>query len=146
MKPRAVALVLTALLALTPAEAAVGTAHKPTTKPSAPGPAARKRVGVQVMPTPRPMPAGAPEPAIDLSHALPAKALAGLAPSADQLKALSAELQQDRPKLQAARQKSDALTAEARSLRHKLIDTAARIESLERSQIADAAAHAARTF
>ena len=140
MKPRAVALILTALLALMPAEAAVRTAHKPAAnKPAAPRPAAQKRVGVQVVPTPRPMPAGAPEPAIDLSHALPGKALAGLAPSADQLKALSAELQQDRPKLQAARQKSDALTAEARSLRHKLIDTAARIESLERSQIADAA-------
>ncbi len=70
---------------------------------------------------------------------MPAKALEGLPPSADQLKTLSAKLKADRPKLQAARDRSDTLTAEARALRQKLINTAARIESLERSQLADAA-------
>jgi septal ring factor EnvC (AmiA/AmiB activator) len=83
--------------------------------------------------------ADAPDAAMDLSHALPGGALAGLPSSAQQLKTLSSELEDGRPRLKAARQKSDDLTAQADALRHKLVETAARIESLERSQIADAA-------
>ncbi len=88
-------------------------------------------------PTPRPAlyTAQAPEPAMDLSHALPGKALAKLPSSAEQLKALSGELEKGRPELAGAKQKSDTLTAEATSLRKKLIDTAARIEGLERQTI-----------
>jgi len=135
VRPNATLLLLTVLLVTAPAAAAVKTARSPAAQ-------AQKRVSVPVRPTPRPrdaQPAASSEPAIDLSHAMPGKALAGLPSSADQLKALSAEIKEDRPRLKAAREKSDALAAEARTLRRKLIDTAARIEDLERSQIADAA-------
>ncbi len=72
---------------------------------------------------------------MDLSHALPGKALAGLPSSAQQLKSLSSELKQGVPQLASAKQKSDSLAAQAASLRRKLIETAARIEDLERRKI-----------
>jgi septal ring factor EnvC (AmiA/AmiB activator) len=106
---------------------------------AAPKTAAPKYKKVDVLrPTPRPvlLPASAPEPAMDLSHALPGKALAKLPSSAEQLKALSGELQKGQPELAGAKQKSDSLAAEAAALRKKLIETAARIESLERQTIA----------
>jgi septal ring factor EnvC (AmiA/AmiB activator) len=101
---------------------------------------AMKKVDV-LRPTPRPVihAAEAPEPVMDLSHALPGKALAKLPSSAEQLQTLSSELKQGTPQLVGAKQKSDALAAEAAALRQKLIDTAARIETLERQKI-DAAA------
>ena len=94
-----------------------------------------KRVDISIRPTPRPMPAGTPEPAIDLSHALPGKALANLPSSSQQLKSLSSELNQGKPQLASAKEKSETLAAEAADLRKKLIATAARIESLERQKI-----------
>jgi septal ring factor EnvC (AmiA/AmiB activator) len=95
------------------------------------------RVAAPILPSPRPAPvvAQAPEPVMDLSHALPGKALAKLPPSAQQLKSLSSELKQGQPQLASAKQKSDALAAEAAALRQKLIATAARIESLERQKV-----------
>jgi septal ring factor EnvC (AmiA/AmiB activator) len=101
---------------------------------------AAKKVDV-LRPTPRPVirAAEAPEPVMDLSHALPGKALAKLPSSAEQLQTLSSELKQGTPQLAGAKQKSDALAAEAATLRRKLIETAARIETLERQKI-DAAA------
>jgi septal ring factor EnvC (AmiA/AmiB activator) len=138
VKSKVVVPLLTVLLVTAPAGAAVKTVHKAAGS-SASKAGAQKRAPAPARPTPRPRPAATADPSIDLSHALPAKALERLPPSADQLKTLSAELKEDRPKLQAARDKSDALTAQAKALRHKLIDTAARIESLERSQLADAA-------
>jgi septal ring factor EnvC (AmiA/AmiB activator) len=95
------------------------------------------RVSAPVSPTRRPSlePVQPPEPAMDLSHALPGRALAKLPSSAQQLKSLSSEIQQVQPQLTSAKQKSDALSAEAASLRGKLIATAARIESLERQKI-----------
>lgn len=98
------------------------------------------RVNAPIAPSPRPAtPAAepAPEQPIDLSHALPGKALAKLPSSAQQLKSLASELKQGQPELTSAKQKSETLAAEAASLRQKLIQTAARIESLER-QKADA--------
>jgi septal ring factor EnvC (AmiA/AmiB activator) len=99
-----------------------------------------KKVDI-LRPTPRPVirAAEAPEPVMDLSHALPGKALAKLPSSAEQLQNLSTELKQGTPQLAGAKQKSDTLAAEAAALRKKLIDTAARIETLERQKI-DAAA------
>jgi septal ring factor EnvC (AmiA/AmiB activator) len=138
VKLRALVLLLTmGAVAAPPVPAATKTAQKPATSKAS----AHKKVSAPAKPTARPRAAKAqtPEPAIDLTHALPGKALASLPSSADQLKALSDELKQDQPKLSAARQKSDALAAEAAALRQKLIATAARIETLERSQIADAA-------
>jgi murein hydrolase activator len=94
------------------------------------------RVNV-IAPTPRPAPAvtQTPEPVIDLSHALPGKALAKLPSSAQQLKSLSSELKQGQPQLASAKEKSDSLAAEAASLRKKLIATAARIEDLEQQKV-----------
>ena len=71
---------------------------------------------------------------MDLSQALPGKAMAKLPPSAQQLKSLSSELKEGQPQLASAKEKSDALAAEAAALRQKLIATAARIESLERQK------------
>ncbi len=99
-----------------------------------------KRVAAPATPTPRPRNA-APRfsseegPAIDLSHAMPGKALAKLPSSAAQLQSLSSELKQGTPQLAGAKQKSDTLAAEAADLRKKLIDTARRIETLERQAI-----------
>ena len=103
-----------------------------------------RRVNV-IVPTPRPAPTAAstPEPAMDLSHALPGKALAKLPSSAEQLKSLSSELKQSQPQLASAKQKSDALASEAAILRRKLVVTAARIEDLER-QTVEAEAQIAR--
>lgn len=96
-----------------------------------------KRVDIAIRPTPRPAPVipQAPEPAIDLSQALPGKALAKLPSSAQQLKSLSSELNQAKPQLASAKEKSDSLAAEAAALRQKLIATAARIENLERQKM-----------
>jgi septal ring factor EnvC (AmiA/AmiB activator) len=93
-----------------------------------------------IVPTPRPrLEATEPsEPAIDLSHALPEKTVAKLPSSAQQLKSLTATLNQGVPRLGAAKEKSESLAAEAAALRKKLIDTAAHIEQLERQAAADA--------
>jgi septal ring factor EnvC (AmiA/AmiB activator) len=89
---------------------------------------------------PRPRPArtadAPPEQPIDLSHAVPGRALAKLPSSAEQLKALTGQIRQQQPQVAAAKQKSDTLSAEAATLRKKLIDTAARIDQLERDRIA----------
>jgi len=117
------ALFLSLLLAIVPA--AAKTQFKKVDVP--------KKVDVMA-PTPRPVPAPAQDPQIDLSRALPGKALASLPSSAQQLKSLSSELKQGQPQLQSAKQKSDVLAAQATSLRQKLIATAARIENLERQK------------
>jgi septal ring factor EnvC (AmiA/AmiB activator) len=80
-------------------------------------------------------PASAPEPSIDLSHAMPGKALAKLPSSAEQFKTLDSQLKQQRPQVAAAKEKSDTLSAEAAALKKKLIDTAARIDRLERTRV-----------
>jgi len=72
---------------------------------------------------------------MDLSQALPGKALAKLPSSAQQLKSLSSELKQGQPQLASAKQKSDELATQAAILRRKLVATAARIESLERQKV-----------
>jgi septal ring factor EnvC (AmiA/AmiB activator) len=96
-----------------------------------------QRVDV-IRPLPRPAPlaaAQAPEPVMDLSHALPGKSLAKLPSSSQQLQSLSSELKQGQPQLASARAKSETLASEAAALRKKLVATAARIESLERQQV-----------
>jgi septal ring factor EnvC (AmiA/AmiB activator) len=95
-----------------------------------------KRVNT-IRPTPRPTPsiAQTPEPVMDLSHALPGKALAKLPSSAQQLKNLASELKQGQPQLASAKQKSEELATQAAALRRKLVATAARIETLERQKV-----------
>lgn len=90
---------------------------------------------IKPIPRPAPVVAQAPEPVMDLSHALPGKSLAKLPSSSQQLQSLSSELKQGQPQLANAREKSEALASEAAALRKKLIATAARIESLERQQL-----------
>lgn len=96
-----------------------------------------KKVMAPIRPTPRPvLRAEKPEPMIDLSQALPGKALSTLPSSAQQLKSLSSELKQGQPQLASARARSEMLAAEALELRRRLIATAQRIEELERLRIA----------
>jgi murein hydrolase activator len=94
-----------------------------------------------IRPQPRPMLTAdaPPEQPIDLSHAVPGKALAKLPSSAEQLKALDSKLRNQTPQVAAAKQKSESLTAEAAALRGKLIASAARIDQLERDRIAQQA-------
>ena len=103
------------------------------------GPALAERVQVLGRPAPRPVlkSDAAPEPAeapIDLSHAMPSAKLKELPSSQQQLGTLNAELAKDRPAVAGARAKSQTLASEAAALRQKLIDTAARIQALERVQ------------
>jgi septal ring factor EnvC (AmiA/AmiB activator) len=83
-------------------------------------------------PTPQPPPL---ESLPDLSHAVPAKELSKLPSTADQYRALNSEIGRERPGVEGARAKSDTLRAEADALRQKLIDTAARIQSLEAQKL-----------
>ena len=68
---------------------------------------------------------------IDLSHAVPARSLAKLPSSAEQLQALNSKLKEQTPQVAEAKRKSDALSADAARLRRKLIETAAQIAQLE---------------
>ena len=118
--------------------AAPGLAKEPAVRLH-PTPALRREVERvnTIVPTPRPafsVPA-APEAPMDLSHALPGKALAKLPSSAQQLKSLSSELSHGRPQLATAKEKSEALAKEAAALKKRLIETAARIESLEQQKV-----------
>ena len=88
-----------------------------------------------VLPRPRPPVDATPETPIDLSHALPAASLAKLPPTAQQFRALTSRIVQQRPAVASARQKSESLIAQTVSLKQKLIATAARIESLEAEKI-----------
>jgi septal ring factor EnvC (AmiA/AmiB activator) len=111
----------------------------PAPLPAAAKPKPQARPHTVEMIKPRPRPAlksdAPPEQPIDLSHAMPGRSLAKLPSSAAQLQALTGQLREQAPAVAAAKQKSDALSAEAASLRQKLIDTAARIDQLERDRI-----------
>jgi septal ring factor EnvC (AmiA/AmiB activator) len=72
----------------------------------------------------------------DLSHAVPVKELGKLPSTADQYRALNSEIGKERPGVENAKAKSDALRAEADALRQNLIDTAARVQVLEAEKIA----------
>jgi septal ring factor EnvC (AmiA/AmiB activator) len=101
-------------------------------------PAVPKKVPVEVTPHPRPVlkedaPADVP---LDLSKALPGKTMGKLPSSAQQLNKLQTQLAHDRPVVDSARQKSEQLSQEAAGLRQKLIDTAAKVESLEQETAA----------
>lgn len=73
---------------------------------------------------------------LDLSKALPGKAMGRLPSSAQQLNKLQTELAHDKPAVASAKEKSEQLSQEATSLRRKLIDTAAKVESLEQETVA----------
>jgi len=75
--------------------------------------------------------APSPEPIQDLSHAIPAKDALKLPSSKQQFDALKTQIVHDRPAMLDARQKSDALKAQAIALQKKLITTAAHVVDLE---------------
>ena len=101
-----------------------------TTKP-------RARTVDIIRPRPRPLHRldAPPEQPLDLSHAVPGRSMAQMPSSAEQLQALNSRIQQQTPQVAAARQKSDALSAEAAALRKKLIITAAQIAQFERDRV-----------
>lgn len=89
-----------------------------------------------IRPTPRPdrRADAPPEQPIDLSRAVPARNLARMPSSAEQLRALNSKLQEQTPQVAEAKRRSDTLSAEAAGLRKKLIATAAQIAGLERTR------------
>ena len=70
----------------------------------------------------------------DLSHAIPAKALSNLPPTADQFQILKTQIAKDKPTVATAKTTSDALARQAEILQHKLVTTAARVATLEREK------------
>jgi len=98
-----------------------------------------KSVSVPAVPRPRPAlkedVRPAPDIPLDLSKAVPSKSLGNLPSSAEQLGSLKAEIAHDKPAVDDAKQKSDQLSAEAKTLRQRLIATAAKIESLEQETV-----------
>jgi murein hydrolase activator len=96
-----------------------------------------KKVPLDVTPHPRPALKNdaPPDIPLDLSKALPGKAMGKLPSSAQQLGKLQTEMARDKPALADAKQKSEQLSQEASGLRQKLIDTAAKVESLEQETV-----------
>jgi septal ring factor EnvC (AmiA/AmiB activator) len=112
----------------------------PPSAKAAPAEEPRIRVTVEAVPRPRPPQEQeeqkpARDAPLDLSKALPGKAMEKLPSSAAQLGTLNAEIARDKPALANAKQKSEQLSQEATGLRQKLISTAARIENLEQETI-----------
>ena len=95
------------------------------------------------VPHPRPPPPGAvSSPALsmsdtvsDLSHAIPAKTLSNLPPTADQFQSLKTEITKAKPAVASAKTTSDVLARQAEALQHKLVATAARVEALESEKV-----------
>jgi septal ring factor EnvC (AmiA/AmiB activator) len=92
-------------------------------------------------PHPRPHTAAPPAPAadsdIDLSHAVPMKSLLGKPSTAEQYQSLTNQIAKDKPAVDTAKSKSDALAEQAEALQRRLVETATRVEALEleKSQI-----------
>ena len=95
-------------------------------------------------PQPRPKPQAAlaqpappppAEPLPDLSHALPARDAGKLPSTAEQFRRLKGDIAKNKPVVDQAKARRDALQAQARALQEKLVDTAARVQSLEKQKI-----------
>ena len=95
------------------------------------------------MPRPRPQqtvkPAPPPAPTsdgiTDMSRAVPLRQLLQQPSTAVQFKALKGEIAKDKPAVETARTSSEALTRQAADLQQKLIDSAAKVEFLERDKL-----------
>jgi septal ring factor EnvC (AmiA/AmiB activator) len=85
--------------------------------------------------TPPPIIAPTTEPLPDLSHALPAQDAAHLPSTADQFKRLKGDLAKGAKSADAAKAQRDTLQAQALALRRKLIQTAQRVQTLEKQKI-----------
>ena len=71
----------------------------------------------------------------DLSHALPARDLGKLPSTAEQFRRLKGDIAKNKPAVDTAKARRDALQAQARALKRRLIDTALRVQDLERQKI-----------
>lgn len=102
----------------------------------------------QDVPRPRPKPLHSPatthpnavpthnlEPLPDLSHALPAPLAAKLPPTAEQYRQLRGAIVKGKPQVDTAKALSERLKAQAQELQRKLIQTAARIQTLEKQKL-----------
>jgi septal ring factor EnvC (AmiA/AmiB activator) len=100
------------------------------------------------VPTPRPKPQAAATTAArdhleptavetlpDLSHALPAPVAAKLPPTAEQFRRLKGAIVKSKPAVDTAKAQSDRLKGQAQTLRKKLIETAAHVQSLEQQKL-----------
>jgi septal ring factor EnvC (AmiA/AmiB activator) len=76
------------------------------------------------------------EPLPELSHALPAPVAAKLPSTAEQYRQLKGVIVKGKPGVDSAKAQSDRLKAQTQSVRQRLIETAARIQSLEAQKIA----------
>ena len=100
---------------------------------------------VPPMPRPRPEQTVKSEPAVkaaptsdgisDMSGAVPLRQLLKQPSTADQYKALTGQIAKDKPALDTARTSSEALTRQAADLQQKLIDSAGKVEFLEREKL-----------
>jgi murein hydrolase activator len=90
--------------------------------------AAKEKQTVSAPPAPAPPPLN---DNTDTAHAIPANQALKLPSTKDQFETLKSQIKRDRPAMLDARQKSDALKAQAEALQKKLIDTAARVVALE---------------
>jgi septal ring factor EnvC (AmiA/AmiB activator) len=84
--------------------------------------------------------AGANKPApngetTDLSHALPARDIGKLPSTAEQFRRLKGDLVKNKPAVDQAKARRDALQREAHALQKKLVDTALRVQDLEKQKI-----------
>lgn len=71
----------------------------------------------------------------DLSHAVPLSQLLKQPSTAEQYRNISKELANKKPALDTAKQKSETAASEAERLQQQLVETAARVELLEREKI-----------
>jgi septal ring factor EnvC (AmiA/AmiB activator) len=75
------------------------------------------------------------EPFPDLSHALTVPDAAKLPSTAEQFRRLKGAIVKNKPAVDTARAQSDRLKAQAQALQSKLIETAARVQTLEKQKI-----------
>ncbi len=92
------------------------------------------------MPRPRPAQEVTPPPPAsdgitDMSRAVPLRQLLKQPSTAEQYKSLTGEIAKDKPALDTARTSSEELTHQAAELQQKLIDSAAKVEFLEREKL-----------
>src|SRR5690349_15640146 len=102
--------------------------------PAIPRPTAKPR---DIPPASRNVPLAPPsvETLPDLSHALPAPIAAGLPSTAEQFRRLKGSIVKEKPAVDTAKAQSERLGAQAAALRQKLIETAARVQALEKQKI-----------
>ncbi|MBN9571009.1 MAG: hypothetical protein J0H30_08165, partial [Alphaproteobacteria bacterium] len=71
----------------------------------------------------------------ELNGAVPMDEMSRLPTPEEQYRRLQKEIEKNRPAVEAAKKKSDALAAETRALQEKLVRTAARVQALESEKV-----------